>query len=371
MIHFFKKYKTFGIGALLLGVIVWCLSAIGFVRIPKDEPLENILIFGFWWLAISFPLYHINYLKKKKKLLVKGLVLVVVFITTLGVDTYFNIPDHPLVISLVVVFWLGACYLFFPSFFMKYRKWIVIPYGLILAYFIYLRLDENYLELYHNRVINALILPIPIILLLWLYEQWKWFRTLKSEKTKAELDFLKTQVNPHFFFNTLNNLYSLTIKQSEKAPEVILKLSEMMRYTIYEGKKDWVPLEEELVYLKNYIALHEIRHHKNVEIQFEHHVLPNDEVPPLLFIILLENAFKHGVEKLVKEAYVHIGLISTQEQVHFSIENNFEQDTEQLKEGIGLENLKRRLALLYPDTHTLRIQEEEPRYKVDLILNKR
>ena len=87
--------------------------------------------------------------------------------------------------------------------------------------------------------------------MVWVYDQWKWFNALKSEKAKAELELLKTQVNPHFLFNTLNNLYALTVKHSEKAPEVVLKLSDMMRYTIYEGKNDRVSITEEISYMKN------------------------------------------------------------------------------------------------------------------------
>ena len=123
--------------------------------------------------------------------------------------------------------------------------------------------------------------------MIWVYDRWKWFNALKSEKAKAELELLKTQVNPHFLFNTLNNLYALTVKQSKEAPEVVLKLSDMMRYTIYEGKNDRVPISEEISYIKNYMALHSIRHHKTVSLEFEHHTLPDDEVAPLLFIILL------------------------------------------------------------------------------------
>jgi LytS/YehU family sensor histidine kinase len=151
---------------------------------------------------------------------------------------------------------------------------------------------------------------------------------------------------------------------------VILKLSEMMRYTIYEGKNDRVLLSEEVTYLENYIALHEIRHHKNVRIQFEHSISPEDKIAPLLFIILLENAFKHGVEKLTNDAYVKIRLHSDKKGIYFSIENNYESDTEQKEEGIGLENLKRRLLLIYPDAHTLTIDQKPSTYKVDLILKK-
>lgn len=370
MIAFIKKYKAFGIGAVIVGIVTWYLAHIDFIRIPKNEPLETILIFGFWWLIASFALHYFKSLKKKKVIIIKVLVLCIIMFMIFGTESYFNIPDHPIVIVLIVLFWLGIFYLFFPTFFTKYRVLILSIYGLIIAYFLYLRIDENYQELYQDRAFSLLMIPIPIFFIVWIYEQWKWFNTIKSEKAKAELELLKSQVNPHFFFNTLNNLYALTVKHSDKAPEVILKLSEMMRYTIYEGKNDRVLLSEEVTYLENYIALHEIRHHKNVSIQFEHSISPEDKIAPLLFIILLENAFKHGVEKLTNDAYVKIKLRSDQKGIYFSIENNYESDTEQKEEGIGLENLKRRLLLIYPDAHTLTIDHSLSTYKVDLILKK-
>ena len=96
-------------------------------------------------------------------------------------------------------------------------------------------------------------LPIPVLFLVWVFEQWKWVQNLKAEKSKTELSLLRSQINPHFFFNTLNNLYALTIKNSKQAPDVILKLSDMMRYTIYEGEKETVKLGDEIEYLKNYM----------------------------------------------------------------------------------------------------------------------
>ncbi|WP_299768272.1 histidine kinase [uncultured Dokdonia sp.] len=290
---------------------------------------------------------------------------------TFGADHYFEAPDHPIIILLIVLFWLGVFYLFFPKFFLKYRLLILASYSSILGYLLYIRLDENYLEIYHRDALNLLLLPVPILFIIWLYEQWRWFETLKSEKAKGELELLKSQVNPHFFFNTLNNLYALTVKNSEKAPDVILKLSDMMRYTIYEGKKDRVLLSEEITYLKNYIALHEIRHRKNVDIHFEHAIQPDDQIAPLLYIILLENAFKHGVERLTEGAYLHIQLRSDEKRIEFTIENNFETSEEPGDNGIGLENLKRRLKLIYPNMHQLIVKEKGNVYAVHLILNKK
>lgn len=201
----------------------------------------------------------------------------------------------------------------------------------------------------------------------WLFKQIKSIIRLKNEKTKTELMHLKSQVNPHFFFNTLNNLYGLVGKDAKKAQELILKLSDMMRYSVYDGEKDTVFLSEEVIYLQNYIELHKMRYHKAIDIQFNIDITDNDyKVMPLLFIILLENAFKHGVENLRKNAYVHLNLTAHQNAINFKIENNFDATEESQEEGIGLQNLKRRLELVYPKNHTLTTSKTDDVYYANL-----
>ena len=181
-------------------------------------------------------------------------------------------------------------------------------------------------------------------------------RELKGASLRAEVDLLKTQINPHFFFNTLNNLYGLTVEKSDMAPEVILKLSDMMRYTIYEGEKDRVALKDEITYLENFIELQKIRFHRELDIKFEHFIEEVDiKVPPLLFIVLVENAFKHGAESLTENAFIHMKLMSMDGSVLFETQNNFEADETPKIGGIGLKNLQRRLQLLFPDRHTLHL----------------
>lgn len=202
----------------------------------------------------------------------------------------------------------------------------------------------------------------------WLFKQIRAIIRLKHEKAKTELLHLKSQVNPHFFFNTLNNLYGMMEKDS-KERQMVLKLSDMMRYSIYEGQKEWVTLKDELAYLQNYIELQEIRYHKKSDIQFNHQIEHLDsKIMPLLFIILLENAFKHGLENLEKEAYIHINLIANKKEVIFDIENNFDLHQTSLEGGIGLHNLKRRLALVYPKKHSLSFTINDNIYKAKLIL---
>ncbi len=237
--------------------------------------------------------------------------------------------------------------------------------------------QESFWVVNHNIWLTDLFgillaLLIFYIIFSWAFEQWTKIQTLKNDKAKAELELLKTQINPHFFFNTLNNLYSLIKKDPDTAQEYVLKLSDMMRFTIYDGKEETVPLEEEIKYLTNFIELQTARYHKVIDIDFKHRISNKDyPIPPLLFIILLENSFKHGVEKLINQSFIHIELQENDTQILFTIKNNYDPDTHIKSEGIGLENLQDRLNLLYPNgRHKLTISNQNQVYFVTLELYK-
>lgn len=201
---------------------------------------------------------------------------------------------------------------------------------------------------------------VIVTVLYWLFKQIRSIIQLKNEKSKTELLHLQSQVNPHFFFNMLNNLYGLVDQDSKKAKDLILKLSDLMRYGIYEGQKETALLSDEIEHLKNYIELHKMRYHKAIDVQFNIDTNDNDyEIMPLLFIILLENAFKHGVESLRTDAYVHINLVAHNKDVNFEIENNFDTKQDSQESGIGLKNLKRRLELVYPKRHSLTFSQSD------------
>lgn len=203
----------------------------------------------------------------------------------------------------------------------------------------------------------------------WILGQWKLVKQLKNERTDAELAHLKSQINPHFLFNTLNNLYGLALEKSDKTPGLILKLSGMLRYTLYQGTKDHVSLAEDIRYLNDFIELQQVRYHKKVNIAFKQQ-LDHDgyQISPLMLILLLENAYKHGVEKLTGDAFVNINLQVSEHLLVFNIDNNFDADEPLTAPGIGLENLQRRLSLVYPDQHQLSIDTKEGVYKVQLEL---
>jgi len=220
-------------------------------------------------------------------------------------------------------------------------------------------------------IIAFFYFPLLFILIArWVFKQTRSILTLKNENAKTELLHLKSQVNPHFFFNMLNNLYGLVGTDAKKAQDLILKLSDMMRYSIYEGEKDLVTLEEEVEYLKNYIELHKMRYRKTIDIKFTNDISENCKVMPLLFIILLENAFKHGVENLRKDAFVYVNISTQGDDIQFSVENNFDPSEVPEKPGIGLKNLKRRLELGYLNKHSLSFTSTNDIYKVELTISK-
>ena len=315
-------------------------------------------------------------LKKIKKLVINIVALSLFFALFVGLDEAMNYEDNPITLTLILVFWIWFAYLLIPSFIIKYRKLIVLYFVPLLLIFTYIRLFSDnfdaYKEVRENSFLMPLLIPIPIFLgiALWIYEQWKWIQDLKTGKHKAELSLLRSQINPHFFFNTLNNLYALTIAKSDQAPEVILKLSDMMRYTIYEGEKDSVKLLDEITYLNNYIELHKIRYKKSVEISFKHSVDTSLTVAPLLFILLLENAFKHGIESLAENAFIHINLYEESNFICFDIENNFDANDKKESTGIGLENLQKRLSLLYKEKHEYAVEVTNNVYKTKLKISK-
>jgi len=288
---------------------------------------------------------------------------------------------HPVLSIVFFVFFIAI--LILSVFYYKYRKALkkgraklsrkALYFPLFWCFFIgvgfllFVLGESEYKTLF--VITTFLYYPILLFILIrWVFKQIKETIALKNEQKKSELMHLKSQVNPHFFFNMLNNLYGLVGTDPKNAQALILKLSDMMRYSIYEGDKETVALSDEVAYLKNYIQLHQMRYRKEINIDFQDDIQMDHQITPLLFIILLENAFKHGVENLRDGAFVRVKITSTKEMIQFDIENNF--DPEQIPEapGIGLENIQRRLTLLYPEKHSLSFEKTENVYKVHLTI---
>ena len=196
---------------------------------------------------------------------------------------------------------------------------------------------------------------------------------LLKEKLEAELQFLKSQINPHFFFNTLNNLYSLTIKKSDHAPQVVLMLSDLMSYMIYDTVNQTVKLRKELKFIENYIELEKLRYGDFVKVTVSvPEGLGELNIPPLLFLPFIENAFKHGVAKGESINIIHISFDVKGADLHFMITNSMPlvmQSKDDKNSGIGLTNVKRRLAILYPNDHHLTIDNDGKSYKVHVSIS--
>lgn len=196
-------------------------------------------------------------------------------------------------------------------------------------------------------------------------------KEVEHEKLMAELNFLKAQINPHFLFNTLNNLYYLAYTQSPNTTEVIDKLSKMMRYMIYESNHPKVMLSKEIEYMENYISLERLRLNDQIPIEFKiNGSIEGVQIVPLIFITFLENAFKHGVSNNQPGSWVHIAVTISDGQCAYVVENSkLASANHEGKSGIGLQNVKRRLELSYPGNYQLNIQDGADKYSVELTLS--
>lgn len=203
-----------------------------------------------------------------------------------------------------------------------------------------------------------------------------WFReqnrkqAAMKEKIEAELKLLKSQIHPHFLFNTLNNIYSLALLKSDQAPRAVLKLSELLDYLIYQGENESVPLKKETDLIRNYIELENLRYGDRLEVDFRLSGNPdNIRIAPLLLIPLVENAFKHGISQSRDAHSLTIQTEIRGKAVDFSVENTVPRQKQGgEKGGTGLANLRKRLGHLYPDRHALEILENGTRFRAKLHL---
>jgi sensor histidine kinase YesM len=199
-------------------------------------------------------------------------------------------------------------------------------------------------------------------------------REYQQQKLEAELNFLKGQVHPHFLFNTLNNLYALTLKKSDASPEVVLKLSELLSFMLYETNSRTVPLSKELSLIENYISLEKIRYDDRLTTTYETEGdVETGQIPPMLFLPFVENAFKHGTSDSLDNVWVEIKITVRNNQLHLSVLNSNGVDKNvseefEYQQGIGLKNVKRRLELLYGEHYDLDISDTDEMYSVQLTL---
>ncbi|TSE04477.1 MULTISPECIES: sensor histidine kinase [Aquimarina] len=197
---------------------------------------------------------------------------------------------------------------------------------------------------------------------------------LEKEKIATELKYLKAQLNPHFLFNTLNNLYSYVITKSPKAPDMILQLSEILDYILYKSQRISVPIIEEIHAIENYIALEQIKYEERLKVIFKKDIIDQQQkTTPLLLLSIIENAFKHGVRDNITKPEIRIVLEQFDSHIEFSVwntktDNQYNNKTDENKSGIGLANIQRQLDLIYPGKHNLEIDESNAFFNLKLTL---
>ena len=232
------------------------------------------------------------------------------------------------------------------------------------------------IEFFVNDAISVSY-TLAITMTLMFFKQWfeKERLTDRLEKLniETELKFLKSQINPHFLFNSLNSVYALTLSKSDKAPEVVLKLSDILRYILYDGGEKVVELKKEIEYLENYLELEKIRYANRLETKLEIvGEVSGKEIAPMIFLPFIENSFKHGVNANIEKTFVNIHFDINENGLKFEIENNkpahVVSETPDYQGGIGINNVKKRLNLLYRDKYTLSINEEGETFKVNLFI---
>lgn len=216
-----------------------------------------------------------------------------------------------------------------------------------------------------------ILYPTFLISALKFYSEKQKLLKLNEQKKTAELTALKNQLNPHFLFNTLNNLYALALKKSDDTTKVIEKLSKILDYILYRCNDDYVLLEKEIELIENYLSLEKIRYGNRVKIAFSKHVTGKEKIAPLLLLTFIENAFKHGVSEEINQANIQINITKNNNELEFIVENTKPQGIKpkEDKESIGLKNVKKQLELLYPKAYHLNIKNTKTSFLANLKLS--
>lgn len=351
---------------------------------------------------------------KKLKLTLHAIAWIFVILIPLYLNSAFGGNQHRLnqfyahTFSAFVVFYVGYLWLV-PKFFLKERYWVyliilvvVIDASYYMTSFIndhilydaaedakfqefVKKMEANGVDFkppmkafgFYNHVLASLLISgfaVGLGLVEKLKQNEKKQKEMEKEKLHSELAFLKNQVSPHFFFNTLNNIYSLIGIDGPTAQDSVLKLSKMMRYLLYESEQGETLMSHEINFMNNYIDLMKLRLSPKVQLQIDFPKEFSDfSFPPLLFIPFIENAFKHGVSHR-EASFIHLRMEIDDKQINFFSENSIGTSPQtgdvQQHSGIGLENVKKRLGLLFPGTNELKIDQGEAIFKVQLCIKR-
>jgi two-component system LytT family sensor kinase len=301
-------------------------------QLLTNIPLD--IIFSYLNLYVLMPLFYY-----KRKYVQYVLILIILLLINGILARYFTWS-----------IWNGWDKLHNPVAYLSENKNFYIP----------VRILRNAIETY--PVIAATML---IKLMDNSFKQEKQLREIEKEKFTAELGLLKAQINPHFFFNTLNSLYGLTLKGSEQASKVVLRLSDLMQYMLYEASATKVLLKDEIKYLENYISIEQMRFAERLELSFQHSGdIEGKLISPLLLLPFVENAFKHGIED--NSGWITINLKVISARLYLKVENSCAIVSKQKGKGVGLSNVKRRLELTYPNNYVLKINQNSGVFEAEL-----
>lgn len=337
----------------------------------------KILIHVLFWIYMLNQAFFPVYLNKIDiKMLQDYIYLKDIFITTL-----------------LNIFVFYSVYFVIPKFLGLRRKWYIFPFVILLAavlsairlpveiaYWKYIvKMPTSQLQFQYEWIWATLKYTVIISIYAMLirfsidwFESQKYKDELIKERQASEIALLRSQVNPHFLFNTLNNIYSLVYNKSDEAPEAVMKLSSIMRYMLYDSDTDVVAVNKEVEYLNSFIELQQLRITQKGFVEMKvSGSMENRTIAPMLLIPFVENAFKHGEKTHSPGIVINLNLES--DKLIFTVENYIKANPQVLSEesgGFGLENIKRRLGLLYPDKYELAINKSDDKYKIELtILN--
>lgn len=333
-----KAYKIF------FNLLFWGLYSFGFYQLDKSYGNNNILPYNQIITITTqvFLVYFINYFIFRRYY-------------ERGKQVEFFLYSLLLILYLIPVFRLVAMIVFK----------INVTFSRLF--------NEGLLVLY---IVTCVLVFISIsIRLLKKRDKEKWERNeIENQKREIELFALKNQIDSHFLFNTLNNIYGLTLKKSDLAPKSVLLLSEILSFVLYETKKDYYPLNSEIHLINSYIELERMRWGDEINVNFEvSGNISNIFITPLILFTFVENSFKHGIAKTPDNPWIRIKISKGVSEVFFEIENSLpamkEDNSQRRIDGIGLVNIKRRLNLLYPNNHYLVSRVDETSFYVGLTLS--
>lgn len=336
----------------------------------------------------------------KKEYLILGIVMVIYFITDLTdvQNNQVEFSETPFKDSLVIgfhgIFFIIFTYLLIPKLFYKNRFLLFTLFALLLIVTFSI-IDEGIIEKilypttqgldpitiqspywFFTEIAVPLLAFVTVKLLFDNFENRKRIIDIKNDSLQNELKFLKSQIQPHVLFNSLNNLYEYTLSKSDKAPDLVLGLSKVLRYVLYKTDTKYIALNEELQFLEEYIALQKSFLENRGEIDFSlnmRNAKNNLFIAPFILIPFVENSFKHSLNTMETGIEIKVDISIDSHILEMRVINNFKSFNKSspklISSGIGLQNVKKRLQLLYPDKHSLDIEDQKNLYVVSIVLN--